>query len=100
MITFKKNETCQGDHYITGCLIDYHYFEKYYKLIAKGLSKERKLDADQNAIQQINFTGNLDEDGNATMFFIIEEAKRNHFRFFTNNCESIFNLFCLNITSI
>ena len=26
-------------------------------------------------IQQINFTANLDRDGNATMFFIIEEAK-------------------------
>ena len=26
-------------------------------------------------IQQINFTGNLDQAGNKTMFFIIEEAK-------------------------
>ena len=26
-------------------------------------------------IQQSNFTPNLDRDGNATMFFIIEEAK-------------------------
>ena len=33
------------------------------------------LDADPKAIQQINFTANLDRAGNTTMFFIIEEAK-------------------------
>ena len=33
------------------------------------------LDADPKAIQQINFTGNLERDEGATMFFIIEEAK-------------------------
>ena len=37
------------------------------------LSKQQKLDL--KAIQQINFTKNLDEDGNTQMFFIIEEAK-------------------------
>ena len=39
------------------------------------LSKQQALDADPRAIQQINFTANLDRDGNTTMFFIIEEAK-------------------------
>ena len=34
-----------------------------------------KLDADPRAIQQINFTDNLDRAGNTTIFFIIEEAK-------------------------
>ena len=33
------------------------------------------MDADRRAIQQINFTANLDAAGNITMFFIIEEAK-------------------------
>ena len=33
------------------------------------------LDADPKAIQQIGFTENLERDENATMFFIIEEAK-------------------------
>ena len=42
-------------------------------MIAIDLSKQQALDADQKAIQQINFTGNLDRE--ATMFFIIEEAK-------------------------
>ena len=29
----------QGDDYATGCLLDYTYFKKYYKMIAVGLSK-------------------------------------------------------------
>ena len=68
----RKPATGQGDDYTTGCLLDYPYFKKYYKLIAIDLSKQRKLDADPKAIQQINFTGNLDR---PTMFFIIEEVK-------------------------
>ena len=44
-------------------------------MIAIGLSKQKSLDADPRAIQQINFTANLDKAGNAAMFFIIEEAK-------------------------
>ena len=67
--------TGQGDDYTTGCLIDYPYFKKYYKLIEIDLSKQQKLDADPKAIQQINFTGNLGRAEDATMFFIIKEAK-------------------------
>ena len=59
----------------TGCLLDYSYFKDHYKMIAIDLSKQQALDADPRAIQQINFTANLDRDGNTTMFFIIEEAK-------------------------
>ena len=44
-------------------------------MTAIDLSKQQALDADPRAIQQINFTENLDRDGNTTMFFIIEEAK-------------------------
>ena len=44
-------------------------------MIAVDLSKQQALDADPKAIQQINFTANLDRAGNTTMFFIIEEAK-------------------------
>ena len=50
-------------------------FQKYYKLIAIELSKPQKLDADQKAIQQFNFSGNLDRVDGSTAFFIIEEAK-------------------------
>ena len=65
----------QGDDYTTGCLLDYSYFKDCYKMIAIDLSKQQALDADLRAIQQINVTANLDRDGNAAMFFIIEKAK-------------------------
>ena len=44
-------------------------------MTAIDLSKQQALDADRRAIQQTNFTANLDRPGNTTMFFIIEEAK-------------------------
>ena len=44
-------------------------------MIAMNLSKQQVLDAAPRAIQQINFTANLDRTGNTAMFFIIEEAK-------------------------
>ena len=71
----RRIATGQGDDYTTGCLLDYSYFKENYKLIAIDLSKQQELDADPRAIQQINFTANLDRAGNTTMFFIIEEAK-------------------------
>ena len=39
------------------------------------VSEQQALNADPKAIQQINFTVNLDWAGNTTKFFIIEEAK-------------------------
>ena len=65
-----------AEDYTTSCLLDYSYFKEHYTLIATDLSKQQALDADPKAIQQNNFTGNLDRDGNATMFFIIEEANK------------------------
>ena len=44
-------------------------------MIAIDLSKQQALDVDPKAIQQINFTANLDRAGNTAIFFIIEEAK-------------------------
>ena len=52
-------------------------------MIPINLSKQEALDADPRAIHQINFTAYLDRTGNATVFFIIEKSKRNHFIFFT-----------------
>ena len=50
----------QGDDYTTGCLLDYTYFKKCYKMIAIDVSRQQALDADPRAIQQINFIANLD----------------------------------------
>ena len=71
----RKIATGQGDDYTTGCLLDYSYFKENYKLIAIDLSKQQALDADPRAIQQINFTANLDRAGNTRIYFILEEAK-------------------------
>ena len=43
-------------------------------MIAIDLSKRQELDTDPKAIQQTNFTGNLDG-ANNKIFFIIEEVK-------------------------
>ena len=51
----------QGNDYTTGCLFNYTYFKKYYKMIAIDLRKQEALDADPKAIQQINFTANLEK---------------------------------------
>ena len=64
-----------GDDYTTGCLLDYPYFIETDKMIAVDLSKQKALDFDPKAIQQINFTANLDGAGNTRVYFILEEAK-------------------------
>ena len=48
-------------------------------MIATYLGKQQILDADPKAIQQINFTGNLEEYGDTQIFFISEEAKKKPF---------------------
>ena len=100
----RKIATGQGDDYTTGCLLDYNYFSNYYKMIAIDLSKQQALDADPKEIQQINFTANLDRDGNTTIFVIIEEARETILDFLQGTvkvlwmCSTI--LFCFNVISI
>ena len=77
----RKIATGKDDDYTTGCLLDYPYFKENYKMIVVDLSRQNDLDADPRAIQQINFTANLDRAGNTTIFFIIEEAKETVFEF-------------------
>ena len=74
LITYniQKIATGQGDDCTTGCLLDCNCFNNYYKMIAIDLSKQQPLDTDPKPIQQINFTANLDRNGNT---IIIEEAR-------------------------
>ena len=60
----RKIANGQGDDYTTGCLLDYAHFKNYYEMKAIDLSKQQALDTSPTAIQQINFTANLDQDGN------------------------------------
>ena len=74
----QKFATGQDDDCKTECLLDYPCFKEYYNLIDIDLSEQQKqkLDADPKAIQQINFTGNLNRAESATMFFITEELNK------------------------
>ena len=50
----RKLITQQGEDYTTGCLLDYDYIKNLYRLI-----RQRELDADAKAIQQIEFVWHL-----------------------------------------
>ena len=39
----RKISAGQGDDYTTGCLLDFSYFEKNYRLIAVDLSKKKSF---------------------------------------------------------
>ena len=61
-------------------------------MITIDLSRQNELDGDPRAIQQINFTANLDRAGNTTIFFIIEEAKETVFEFSQGTVKVLFIL--------
>ena len=50
-------------------------------MTAVDLSKQQTLDADPKAIQQTNFTANLDRAGNTRIYFILQKAKETKFEF-------------------
>ena len=50
-------------------------------MIAVELSKQQAVDADPRAINQINFTANLDRASYARIYFILEEAKETILKF-------------------
>ena len=64
----RKIVTGQGYDYTTVGLLHHVYFINYYNMIAVDLSKQQSLDADLKAIQQINYTGNLNQAGNNNVF--------------------------------
>ena len=53
----RKVSTGHGDDYTTGSLLDYAYFKDNYRLIVVDLTKQKALDANLRAIQQIVFQG-------------------------------------------
>ena len=67
-----KSEKYQYD-YTTGCLLGFAYFEKNYRLIAADLNKQKALDADRKAIQQIIFTDKTDNQ--IRVYYILEPSK-------------------------
>ena len=80
----RKVSTGHGDNYTTGSLLDYAYFKDNYKLIAVDLSKQKALDADPRAIQQIVFQGVVGGDDNTKirLYTILEQSKETILEFY------------------
>ena len=73
----RKVSTGYGDDYTTGCLLDYAYFKDNHRLIAVDLSKQKALNADPRAIQQIVFQGAVGGENNTKirLYTILEKSK-------------------------
>ena len=73
----RKVSTEYGDGYTTDCLLDYSYFKNNYKLIAADLSKQKALDTDPRATQQIVFLGIVggDDGTKKRLYTILEQSK-------------------------
>ena len=57
-------------------MLDYSYFKSYYEIIAIDLSKQQKLDPDPRAIQEINFTANLDRMEIQQCYLLLKKQKK------------------------
>ena len=79
----RKVSTEYGDDYTTGCLLDYAYFKDNYRLIAVDLSKQKALDADPRAIQQIVFQGVVGGENKTKirLYTILEQSKETMLEF-------------------
>ena len=64
---------------MTGCLLDFAYFEKNYRIIAVDLNRQKDLDADPKAIQQIIFIGKT---GNTVrIYYVLEQSRETKLEF-------------------
>ena len=76
----KKVMIGKGEDYTTGSLLDFNYFDKHYKLVAVDLSKQKELDADPRAIQQIELKYMLGT--NSTIYWVLEKSKETILEFY------------------
>ena len=76
----KKVMIGKGQDNTTGSLFDFNYFGKHYKLVAVDLSKQKELDADPRAIQQIEFKYMLGT--NSTIYWVLEKSKETILEFY------------------
>ena len=66
-------------------MLDYNYFDKHYKLVAADLSKQKELDADPRAIQQIELKYMLGT--NSTIYWVLEKSKETILKFYKGTVE-------------
>ena len=76
----KKVMIGKGEDYTIGSLLDYNYLDKHYKLVAVDLSKQKELDADPRAIQQIEFKYMLGT--HSTIYWVLEKSKETILEFY------------------
>ena len=76
----KKVMIEKGEDYTTGSLLDFNYFKKHYKLVAVDLSRQKELDADPRATQQIEFKYMLGTD--STIYWVLEKSKEHILEFY------------------
>ena len=82
----RKVSTGQGDDYTTACSLGYKYFKDNYRLITVDLSKQKALDADSRAIQQIIFTSKIKSTVASTrviIYYILGQSKDTTLQFST-----------------
>ena len=80
----RKVSAGHGDDCTTGSLLDYAYFKDNYRLIAVDLSKQKALDAEPTAIQQIVFQGVVGGDNNTKirLYTILKQSKETMLEFY------------------
>ena len=76
----KKVMIRKGEDYTEGSLLDFDYFKKHYKLVVVDLSKQKELDADPRAIQQMEFKYMLE--ANSTINWVLEKSKETILEFY------------------
>ena len=92
-----KLTTGKGEYYTPWCLLNYEYIKNHYKLISFDMSRQKELDADLKAIEEIILTGQLknhdgvNPDGTQSIFVltILEKNQRNVTKTFLRKHNSI-----------
>ena len=74
-VTYENIATGQGDDYTTVCLLVYPYFKDSCNMVAIDSNKQQALDTDPRAIQQINFTANLEQATQESISFLKRQKK-------------------------
>ena len=69
----------RNDDYTIGNLLDFLYYQNYYKIIGLDLARQTNI----NIPQKINFWGKLEDDG-AKMVFITEKQQKTIAKFSLN----------------
>ena len=91
----RKLTTGQGEDYTTGCLYYYYYIKYNYRLITVDLSRQKELDTDPKAIQQLELVGQLKKldntNANAESVCLnkFRTNKRSEIIIFSRKCNSI-----------